>query len=152
MIMHHAITRRFLPLLWALLLVACGAATETPAVSSSGGAAPGSPPAAVTVTATEFHFEPSTLTLKAGEATSLTFKNAGQTLHDFTLVSGPGVPTPDAIASGMDHMKEKSPYHVAAEAGTQATQSLNLPAGTYTFICSVQGHKDLGMQGTITVR
>jgi uncharacterized cupredoxin-like copper-binding protein len=52
----------------------------------------------------------------------------------------------------MDHMQEHSPYHVAAEAGKQATLSLNLPAGTYTFVCSVQGHKDLGMQGTITVQ
>src|SRR5437867_1534288 len=116
MIMYHAITRRLLPLL-CTLLVGCGAAVETP--SASGGGAATQTPAAVTVTATEFHFEPSTLTLKAGETTSLTFKNAGQTLHDFTLVSGPGVPTPDAMASGMDHMKEKSPYHVAAEAGTQ---------------------------------
>ena len=129
-----------LPLLYALALAACGGTpTQTP-------------PTGVGVTASEFHFEPSALTLKAGQATTLTFKNAGQTLHDFTIVSGPGVPTPDAMSSSMDHMQEQSPYHVAAEAGKQATLSLNLPAGTYTFICSVQGHKDLGMQGTITVQ
>jgi uncharacterized cupredoxin-like copper-binding protein len=138
--MSRTIVRWCLPLLCALALAACGGtATQTPHTG-------------VSVTASEFHFEPSALALKAGQATTLTFKNAGQTLHDFTIVSGPGVPTPDAMPSSLDRMQENSPYHVAAEAGKQATLSLNLPAGTYTFICSVQGHKDLGMQGTITVQ
>jgi uncharacterized cupredoxin-like copper-binding protein len=106
--------------------------------------------AAAAVTATEFRFDPSALTLKAGQATTLTFKNGGQTLHDFTLASGPGIPTPEP--PGTDHMPEQSPYHVEAEAGKQATLALNLPAGTYTFMCSVPGHKDLGMQGTIMVQ
>ena len=87
----------------------------------------------------------------ANAATALTFKNAGQTLHDLTIVSGPGIPTPDAHASG-DHQADKQPYHVVAEAGKEATLTLNLPAGSYTFICSVQGHKELGMQGTIDVQ
>ena len=138
--MSRTTFRWCLLLLCVLVLAACsGTATQTQ-------------PTGVSVTASEFHFEPSALTLKAGQATTLTFKNAGQTLHDFTIVSGPGVPTPDAMSSSMDHMQEHSPYHVAAEAGKQATLSLNLPAGTYTFICSVQGHKELGMQGTITVQ
>jgi len=101
--------------------------------------------------ATEFRFEPAALALKAGELTRLTFKNAGQTLHDVTIVSGPGIATPDAHAGG-DQMADKQPYHIAAEAGKEASLPLNLPAGSYTFICSVQGHKELGMTGTITVQ
>ena len=141
-----------LTLLCAALLVACGTtASQQPAAAVT--ASPASQqPAAAAVTATEFRFEPSALTLKAGQATTLTFKNGGQTLHDFTIASGPGIPTPEAPAPGMDHMQEQSPYHVAAEAGKQATLALNLPAGAYTFICSVPGHKDLGMHGTIMVQ
>jgi uncharacterized cupredoxin-like copper-binding protein len=132
----RSIFRRMLPALCALLLAACGTDSQEPS--------------SVRVAASEFRFEPASLTLKAGVATTLTLKNAGQTLHDFTIASGPGIPTPAAM--GMQHMQDNSPYHVAAEAGKEATLTLNLPAGSYTFICSVQGHKELGMQGTINVQ
>ena len=134
--MNRSLSRRLLTALCALLLMACGPG--------------GQQPTTVRVAASEFRFEPASLTLKAGVPTILTLKNAGQTLHDFTIASGPGIPTP--AAGGMEHMQDKGPYHVAAEAGKEATLTLNLPAGSYTFICSVQGHKELGMQGTITVQ
>jgi uncharacterized cupredoxin-like copper-binding protein len=121
-----------------LILIACGPGTKAETTG-------------VRVAASEFRFEPANLTLKANAPTTLTFKNAGQTLHDLTIVSGPGIPTPDAHASG-DHTTENLPYHVAAEPGKEATLALNLPAGSYAFICSVAGHKELGMQGTIIVQ
>lgn len=123
-----------------LLLFGCGATTAQ------------EPSPGLVVTATEFRFNPSTLTLKAGEPAELTFKNAGQTLHDFALVTGPGIPTPNAPTSEADSQSSNgSPYHVAAQAGTQATLKLTLPPGSYTFICTVQGHADLGMRGNLTV-
>jgi uncharacterized cupredoxin-like copper-binding protein len=128
--------RRLLTALCLLLLAACGSSSE----SSN----------RVRVAASEFRYEPANLTLQAGVVTTLTFKNAGQTLHDLTIVSGPDIPTPDTHAS--DHMTEKSPFHVVAEAGKEATFMVDLPAGSYTFICSVAGHKELGMQGTINVQ
>jgi plastocyanin len=36
--------------------------------------------------------------------------------------------------------------------GGTKTVTLNLSAGTYTFFCSVPGHRQAGMQGTLTVR
>ena len=36
--------------------------------------------------------------------------------------------------------------------GGSKTLSLNLPPGTYTFYCSVPGHEQAGMKGTLTVR
>jgi hypothetical protein len=36
--------------------------------------------------------------------------------------------------------------------GGTKTLSLDLPAGTYTFYCSVPGHEQAGMKGTLTVR
>jgi uncharacterized cupredoxin-like copper-binding protein len=129
--------RCFLAALCVLFLVACGPSAQAPS--------------SVRVAASEFRYEPANLSLKANVATTLTFKNAGQTLHDLTIVSGPGIPTPDTPASG-DHMAEKQPYHAVAEAGKEVTLELNLPAGSYTFICSVAGHKELGMQGTISVQ
>jgi plastocyanin len=35
--------------------------------------------------------------------------------------------------------------------GGSKTLTLNLKAGTYTFYCSVPGHRQAGMEGTLTV-
>ncbi len=138
--MKHPSARHFV-LLCVLLLIGCGTTTAP------------EPPAGLIVTATEFRFNPSALTLKAGEPAELTLKNAGQTLHDLTIVAGPGIPTPSAPANDTDpQSSDGSPYHVAAQAGTQATLNFTLPPGSYTFICTVQGHADLGMRGTLTAQ
>ena len=36
--------------------------------------------------------------------------------------------------------------------GSSKTLSLNLKPGTYKFFCSVPGHRQAGMEGTITVK
>jgi plastocyanin len=36
--------------------------------------------------------------------------------------------------------------------GSKTTLSLNLKAGTYTFFCSVDGHRAAGMEGTLVVK
>jgi plastocyanin len=36
--------------------------------------------------------------------------------------------------------------------GASATLTLNLPAGDYVYFCSVPGHRQAGMQGTLTVQ
>ena len=136
--MSQLIMRRLAPILCGLLLVACGRQPSQ------------APTATVAVTASEFRFTPATLALTAGQPTTLLFKNGGQTLHNFMIVSGPGIPAPATPVD--DAHADAGRYYVAAEAGRQATLTLTLATGTYTFICTVQGHKDLGMQGTLTVR
>jgi uncharacterized cupredoxin-like copper-binding protein len=132
-ILNRTLRQSVLVVLCALL-VACGGTTTA------------EPPAGVRIVATEFRFEPAAPTLMAAMPVPLTLKNAGQTLHDFTIVSGPGIPATAAQAP------TQSPYHLVAEPGKEATLTLNLPAGSYTFICSVQGHKELGMEGILAVQ
>ena len=36
--------------------------------------------------------------------------------------------------------------------GSSATLTINAPAGTYDFICSIPGHADAGMRGKLTVQ
>jgi uncharacterized cupredoxin-like copper-binding protein len=134
--MNYTRSSFILGALLSLVLAGCGTAPATPAN--------------LVVTAADFRFTPSTLTLTSGQPVTLIFKNAGKTLHDFHIISGPGVPTaqPEMPSMSEDHQHD-GPYHIAAEPNQQATLTLTLASGTYTFICSVVNHRQLGMQGTI---
>lgn len=93
----------------------------------------GSPSAAGTVlslSGTEYSFTPSKLTAKAGR-TTIRFTNKGAMEHDFVIVSL-GV-------------------KLTAQPGKTAEVTLTLKPGTYPSICSVPGHSQSGMQGTLTV-
>jgi uncharacterized cupredoxin-like copper-binding protein len=94
-------------------------------------------PEQITVTGTDdFRFNPSTITVKAGQPLDVTFQNGGEILHDFTVQQGlakPVVITEDGGKSGT------------------ATVTYAKP-GTYKFFCSQPGHDQLGMHGTITVQ
>ena len=86
------------------------------------------------VTGVDFKFEPNTLTVSAGRPTVVTFDNRGTQPHTFTIEGGPK-------------------FELQADPG--GSRSGTLPAlkpGTYQFICSIPGHAQLGMTGTLTVR
>ncbi|NOY57186.1 MAG: hypothetical protein GXP34_14550 [Actinobacteria bacterium] len=88
--------------------------------------------AQVTVVASEFRFEPSTITIPAGEAVNITLVNEGALPHDLTIP-----------ALGV---------RVAAGPGGQETVGLaDPPAGTYEILCSLPGHAEAGMIGTLEV-
>jgi uncharacterized cupredoxin-like copper-binding protein len=88
---------------------------------------------AVTMSAVEFAFQPSTVNVAS---TSVTFnlRNDGQFPHNIAIDGRDGSVFPDNLT-----------------AGQSASATVNLPAGTYTFYCPVDGHRDRGMVGTLTV-
>ena len=106
-----------------------------PAAAPAAGAA--SPPQQITVTGTDdFRFNPSTVTVKAGQPLEVTFQNGGEILHDFTVQEG--------LAK---------PVVITENAGKSGTATLTYAKpGTYKFFCSQPGHDQLGMHGTITVQ
>jgi plastocyanin len=71
----------------------------------------------------------------AGDDT-IEFTNDSSTPHDVTIEdsSGSQVAQTDTIS------------------GDTADATANLPAGTYTFFCSVDGHRAAGMEGTLTIK
>lgn len=81
-------------------------------------------------------FDSKALSAKAGPVT-ITFTNAAPLAHNLTLVSGAGGKTIAATPTF---------------AGGSKTLSLSLKPGTYTFECTVPGHAQAGMVGTLTVR
>src|SRR3954451_14620257 len=108
---------------------------STAATTSSSGSGGGAVVKTVTVHETEYKLSPSTISLtKTG---TYVFKgvNDGTTTHALA-VEGNGI---DEDGTGI------SP-------GSSGTLKVTLAkAGTYEIYCPIDGHKDMGMEGTITV-
>ncbi|MBV9544047.1 MAG: cupredoxin domain-containing protein [Chloroflexi bacterium] len=87
-----------------------------------------------TVVMTEFAFNPATLTVPAGRETFV-LNNAGQFPHTMHIEgNGISVDVAPAIDGGQ------------TESGT-----VTLTPGTYQVWCPVDGHRERGMEGTLTV-
>ena len=108
------------------LLAACG----------GGGSGSGQPAGSIKVTMTEFKFDPATISVTHGKAVFY-LVNAGTVQHDMVIAdaSGNRVAGSDLVSAG----------------DTLVFTVDNIAAGTYTFYCSQPGHRDAGMQGTLTV-
>lgn len=113
----------------ALLLAACGGGDGPAVDENTGGEAVG---ATLTVTAGDLFFQPEELDAAAGTIT-IELVNEGSAPHTFTIVEAGDVTVADAAG------------------GETATGSIDLEAGTYTFYCNVPGHREAGMEGTLTV-
>lgn len=74
-------------------------------------------------------------TAKAGKVT-VDFTNSSPVPHDVAIEdsSGETVAETEVLAEGSD------------------STTANLKPGTYTFYCSVPGHREAGMEGTLTVK
>jgi plastocyanin len=93
----------------------------------------------------------STLQLKADPSRQLRFDKA--TLQaaagTVTIVMDNPASLPHNVAIEGEGVDEKG--EVVSKGGT-STVTPTLKAGTYTFYCSVPGHREGGMVGTLTVR
>lgn len=108
----------------AALIAGCGGgATPKPSVNA----------VERTIGASEFEFAPKAIEASAGSAVKITIVNNGTLEHDFTI---------DAL-----NLKVATPIGQTVS-GTSGA----LAAGTYDFYCSVAGHKEAGMTGTLTVK
>ena len=136
-------------LITALGVTACGSSSSSssssassssaaPAASSSTSAAPGSSsaPAVQADPSGQLKFDTASLTATAGTV-HLTFTNHAPVGHNLTLVKGSGS---TVIAA------------TPTFTGGSRTLTAKLTPGTYTYFCSVPGHRMGGMQGTLTVK
>jgi len=108
--------------------------TSASGTSSSGPSAASGAGTTVAVTETEFSIDLPSKTLQAG---TYTFKvtNSGSFTHNLT-VDGPGV-------------EDKASPSLSP--GDSGEVTVTLQKGTYTFYCSVDSHKEKGMDATVTV-
>ena len=126
----------------ALGLAACGGdddGGETAAETTTATEAAGSGAAGTTVDISapangDLAFDQTGVTVASG-LVSVNFDNPASISHDVVIEdkSGAEIAKTDQVSEG------------------QVSTSAPLKSGTYTFYCSVDGHRDAGMEGTLTV-
>jgi plastocyanin len=123
----------------AIGLVACGGSSDTDSTSGDTTAKQEAPPS---VSETKFEAAPSGLayTSKAASTTAgenvIVFTNLQSTKHNVALEDESG----EIVEEG----------ELVAKKSTSTTVE-DLAAGEYTFFCTVPGHREGGMEGTLTV-
>ena len=113
------------------LLASCGG--DDDAVSS------------VSVTATDFAFDPDVWTLKAGETFDITLINSGNEEHEWVIMKAP-------ITEESQFTEDGVLWETEAETGeSKVDTGPALEAGEYQIICGLEGHFSAGMKGSLTV-
>jgi plastocyanin len=128
-------------------LAACGGGSDnnettaastpanTTAAGGGGAAGRGSTVDISTPSGSDLAFDQKSVSAKAGGVT-IDFDNKQPLQHDVAVAdsSGKVLGQTDLVSSGT------------------ANTTVNLQPGTYTFYCTVPGHREAGMQGTLTVK
>jgi len=119
-----------LALLMVLVVACSGDAADGGEGSNSAGG-----PVTIEVSLSDFAITPDRIEAPSGQALSFAVSNDGQTPHSFAVDTGNGVvKTPDL------------------DAGTTATLEVDaLGDGEYKILCTIPGHEDLGMVGSLVV-
>lgn len=105
-------------------LAACGGGDDGGGDAAQGGDV-------LTVATTEFEYDPSSMTIDADTDVALTLDNSGGAVeHDFIV--------------------EDQDVELTAAPGETVEGTLNLPAGDYVVYCSVPGHRESGMEASLT--
>jgi uncharacterized cupredoxin-like copper-binding protein len=107
-------------------------ADDAAADDSAGGAAAAGAPVELQVSAVDIAYDVKELEAPANTDFTITLTNNGMADHNFVIE---GTDFTTAMLS----------------AGETDTITVNLPAGEYTFFCSVPGHRQAGMEGTLII-
>jgi plastocyanin len=113
-----------------------GTGTSAGATSSAAAAAGGSSSLSIAANPSgQLSYDKKTLSAKAGKVT-ITMTNSSSVGHNITIQQG----TSGSVLGSTPTFS-----------GGSKSVSLNLKPGTYTFFCSVPGHRAAGMVGTLKV-
>lgn len=120
-----------------------GGASPAGAKAEGGGGAQAEGGTAGTPSSVQFEADPNgNLEFTADQATA----KAGKVNVDFTNLSG----TPHDVAIENSSGEVVGETEITPKGSTSTV--VDLEPGTYTFYCSVPGHRQAGMEGTLTVK
>lgn len=112
-----------------------------PTAGCGGGSSTSSPvPGGETVKMTEYEYQPNRLTVRRG--TRIAVENDGQIAHNLTVEQGPNPRRQSKELAGTSTFLP----------GRSEALKLDLEPGTYVIACTVPGHRELGMVGSLTVK
>ena len=106
--------------------------------------------------AIDIAFDQNELTAVAGQPIRLTLYNDGALEHDFSIMdmpySGGEMMDNDMAGHDMGNMDEMPQLHMSASSGSNLTLEFTpSTAGRYEYFCTVEGHREAGMVGTLVV-
>lgn len=142
----------------ALALVACGgsdssSSESTPAetTAESGGEAGGSGKGSAEAEGGTAKGASATLDFEtASSGLAYTSKTAEAEAGEVTVDFTNGQPVPHDVAIETENGEVLAQTEELTEGSDSTT--VNLKPGTYTFFCTVPGHREAGMEGTLTVK
>ena len=105
----------------------------------------------------DFAFTPDTIEIGAGEVVEIRVKNVVATPHDFSIEQIDSDVHVSFVAGSGEHvhvegMAEADLHFAMTEQGEGLVHVMVHEPGTYEFYCTVPGHRELGMVGTLIVQ
>ena len=136
--------------LGAVVLVACGGETEPTPI----------PTAELDLVATDIAFDKDSFEVMVGQPLKVTLQNEGVLEHDFSIMEIPHTGEimveemhDEESEHDMSNMEMDPEVHVASSSGgSHSVEFTPSQAGEYEFFCTVEGHKEAGMVGTLVVK
>ncbi|HUG74982.1 MAG TPA: sulfocyanin-like copper-binding protein [Acidimicrobiia bacterium] len=124
-----------------LLLAGCGSSGGTTTTQGATG------PQSVSVTMEDYFFAPESVTVAAGATVNVTGDNPSGTDHTWTVLTAG-----DEVSTAIGLPEERILFQVYGTPGSSAVGSFVAPGpGIYQIICTISGHVELGMTGTLIV-
>ncbi|MEM1506116.1 cupredoxin domain-containing protein [Domibacillus sp. 8LH] len=102
----------------------------------------------IEIHADDFTYSPLEINVKKDQTVTIRFDNVGQVEHDLQL---DGL-NAELIEAGSHHSGEEEGVHIHAQPGEQSSITFKpLENGTFEFYCTIPGHKESGMVGSLKV-
>lgn len=100
----------------------------------------------------EMRFDPSVVSVKAGETIRFVHRNRGKLMHEMVIGTRDELEKHAAVMRKFPNMEHDEPYmaHVAAGKRGEIVWQFNR-SGDFEFACLIPGHFEAGMRGNIKV-
>jgi len=121
--------------------------------SAGSGGKKGEAPREVRVVNSMMAFDTKEMTLTKGQPVTLVLDNKDSMLHDLSVEQMPVSGKKESSAGDHGHGGgNKLTVHVSADPGkTGSVEFTPTQSGTYTYYCTVAGHREAGMVGKVVV-